>query len=162
MSATSSNSRRTRRLLAGTGAVCLTASLLPLTTGLAFAAPVPITQTNNPPAGGTEIVVFPQRDFVTATGFARLADVARALEALDVRLRRLPDDPARDRLWTVQVARVQAEVDDVARRVPASPELERVRWMVEELRISLFAQPMRTRGPVSEKRILKALDALLS
>jgi ATP-dependent helicase HrpA len=33
--------------------------------------------------------------------------------------------------------------------------------MVEELRISLFAQPMRTRGPVSDKRIFKALDALL-
>jgi len=99
--------------------------------------------------------------FVTATGFARLADVARYLSALDVRLRKLPEDPARDRLWTAQVARVQAEVDDVARRVPPSPGLEQVRWMVEELRISLFAQPMRTRGPVSDKRIGKALDALL-
>ena len=56
---------------------------------------------------------------------------------------------------------MQAEVDDVARRVPPSPALEQVRWMVEELRISLFAQPMRTRGPVSDKRIGKALDALL-
>ena len=99
--------------------------------------------------------------FVTATGYARLADVARALQALDVRLRQLPEDPARDRLHTAQVARVQAEVDDVARRVPPSPELERVRWMVEELRISLFAPTMRTRGPISDKRIYKALDALL-
>ena len=56
---------------------------------------------------------------------------------------------------------MQAEVDDVARRVPPSRGLEQVRWMVEELRISLFAQPMRTRYPVSEKRIYKALDALL-
>ena len=99
--------------------------------------------------------------FVAATGHARLPDVLRCLQALEVRLTRLPDDPARDRLWTAQVARVQAEVDDVARRVPPSPALEQVRWMVEELRISLFAQPMRTRGPVSEKRIGKALDALL-
>ncbi len=104
-------------------------------------------------------LVFP--GFVAATGFARLADVSRYLHALDVRLRKLPEDPARDRLWTAQVARVQAEVDDVARRVPRSPELEQVRWMVEELRISLFGQPMRTRGPVSDKRIFKALDALL-
>ena len=74
-------------------------------------------------------LVFP--GFVAATGFARLADVQRYLQALDVRLRKLPEDPARDRLWTAQVARVQAEVDDVARRVPPSPELERVRWMVE-------------------------------
>jgi hypothetical protein len=70
MSATSSNPGRTRRLLAGAGAACLTASLLPLTTGLANAAPVPITTTNEPPAGGTEVVVFPQRDFVVASGFA--------------------------------------------------------------------------------------------
>ena len=104
-------------------------------------------------------LVFP--GFVTATGASRLADAQRYLSALEVRLRKLPDDPARDRLWTAQVARVQAEVDDVARRVPASPALEQVRWMVEELRISLFAQPMRTRGPVSDKRIYKALDALL-
>jgi ATP-dependent helicase HrpA len=99
--------------------------------------------------------------FVTTTGPARLADVARSLQALDVRLRKLPEDPARDRLHTAQVARVQAEVDDVTRRVPPSPAVDQVRWMVEELRISLFAQPMRTRGPVSDKRIFKALDALL-
>jgi ATP-dependent helicase HrpA len=99
--------------------------------------------------------------FVTRTGFARLADLLRYLQALDVRLRKLPEDPARDRLATAQVARVQAEIDDVARRVPPSPQLDAVRWMVEELRISVFAQPMRTRGPVSDKRIFKALDALL-
>ena len=99
--------------------------------------------------------------FVTETGHARLADVLRYLSALDVRLTKLPDDPARDRLRTAQVARVQAEVDDVARRVPPSPALDQVRWMVEELRISLFAQPLRTRYPVSDKRIFKALDALL-
>ncbi len=99
--------------------------------------------------------------FVTATGYARLADVQRYLQALDVRLGRLPEDPARDRLATATVARVQAEVDDVARRVPPSPELDQVRWMVEELRISLFAPSMRTRSPVSDKRIFRALDALL-
>ena len=99
--------------------------------------------------------------FVTDAGHGRLADLLRYLSAVDVRLRKLPDDPARDRLATAQVARVQAEVDDVARRVPPSPELEQVRWMVEELRISLFAQPMRTRFPVSEKRIYRALDGLL-
>jgi ATP-dependent helicase HrpA len=99
--------------------------------------------------------------FVTATGYARLADVSRYLQALDVRLTRLPEDPARDRLAMARVARVQAEVDDVARRVPPSPQLDRVREMVEELRISLFAPAMRTRFPVSDVRIAKALDALL-
>ena len=99
--------------------------------------------------------------FVTATGRAGLADVLRFLQALEVRLDKLPGDPARDRLSTAQVAQVQREVDDAVARVPPSPERDQLRWMVQELRIGLFAQPMRTRYPVSEKRIHKAIDALL-
>ena len=82
-------------------------------------------------------------------------------QALERRLDKLPEDPARDRLSTAQVARVQGELDDLRRRVPPSPELEQLRWSVEELRISLFAQPMKTRFPVSETRLYKAMDALL-
>ncbi|MCW2615991.1 MAG: ATP-dependent helicase HrpA, partial [Frankiales bacterium] len=99
--------------------------------------------------------------FVTATGRDRLPDLLRYLQALSTRLDKLPGDPARDRLSTAQVAQVQAELDDLARRVPPSPELAQLRWMVEELRIGLFAQPMRTRYPVSDKRLYKAMDALL-
>ena len=40
-----------------------------------------------------------------------------------------------------------------------SAELAAVRWMIEELRVSLFAQDVRTAGPISEQRILRALDA---
>jgi ATP-dependent helicase HrpA len=99
--------------------------------------------------------------FATATGKARLPDLLRYLQALEVRLDKMAADPARDRLNVAVVARVQAELDDLRRRVPPSPELAELRWMVEELRISLFAQPMRTRYPVSEKRLYKAMDALL-
>ena len=99
--------------------------------------------------------------FATATGKARLADLLRYLQALEVRLDKLAADPGRDRLNVAVVARVQGELDDLRRKVPPSPELDELRWMVEELRISLFAQPMRTRYPVSEKRIYKAMDALL-
>jgi ATP-dependent helicase HrpA len=99
--------------------------------------------------------------FATATGSARLPDLLRYLKALEVRLDKLAADPARDRLNVATVARVQAELDDLRRRLPPSPELAELRWMLEELRISLFAQPMRTRYPVSEKRIYKAMDALL-
>jgi ATP-dependent helicase HrpA len=113
-------------------------------------------------------LVFP--DFVTATGRERLGDVLRYLSAMEVRLDKLARDPARDRLATAQVASVQAEVDDVVRRLGAAPNTPgrdtpgagQLRWMVEELRISLFAQPMRTRYPISAKRIYKAIDALMS
>ena len=99
--------------------------------------------------------------FATATGRARLPDLQRYLKALDVRLDKLAVDPGRDRLGVATIARVSAELDDLRRKVPLSPELEELRWMVEELRIGLFAQPMRTRYPVSEKRVYKAMDALL-
>jgi ATP-dependent helicase HrpA len=99
--------------------------------------------------------------FATATGMSRLPDLLRYLQALGVRLDKLAADPARDKLNVAVIQRVQAELDDLRRRVPPSPELAELRWMVEELRISLFAQPMRTRYPVSEKRLYKAMDALL-
>jgi ATP-dependent helicase HrpA len=99
--------------------------------------------------------------FASATGKARLPDLLRYLQALEVRLDKLDADPVRDRLNVAVVARVQAELDDLRRKVPPSPQLDELRWMVEELRISLFAQPMRTRYPVSEKRLYKAMDALL-
>ena len=100
--------------------------------------------------------------FVAGTGRARLADLLRYLQAMEVRLDKLPRDPARDRLATAQVARVQVEVDDARSRMSAGAESEQLRWMVEELRISLFAQPMRTRYPISDKRVYKAIDALLA
>ena len=104
-------------------------------------------------------LVFP--GFVAATGKARLTDLPRYLQALEVRLGKLPADPARDRLSTAQIALVQSELDDLRRRVAPSPELAQLRWSVEELRIGLFAQPMKTRFPVSDKRLYKAMDALL-
>ena len=44
--------------------------------------------------------------------------------------------------------------------VEPSPELTEIRWMIEELRVGLYAHPMRTRYPVSIKRIQKAIDDL--
>jgi ATP-dependent helicase HrpA len=100
--------------------------------------------------------------FVAATGRQRLADLVRYLEGLERRLDRLAEDPTRDRTAMARVAVVQAEYEKDLAKVPAGrpvpAALADVRWMVEELRISLFAQPMRTRYPVSEKRIYKALD----
>ena len=47
-----------------------------------------------------------------------------------------------------------------AYRPNAIAELDRIRWMIEELRVSLFAQQLGTRYPVSEQRIYRAIDAL--
>jgi ATP-dependent helicase HrpA len=63
-----------------------------------------------------------------------------------------------------EVAEVQAEYDDLLGALPAhrrdAPEVQEIRWMIEELRVSLFAQDLKTRYPVSAVRVFRAIDAL--
>jgi ATP-dependent helicase HrpA len=103
-------------------------------------------------------LVYP--GFVAATGRDRLPDLQRYLRGIGYRLEKLPDKLDRDATWAAQVAEVRAAYDDLATRVPASPQLNRIRWMIEELRISLFAQPVGTPQPISDKRIYRAMDEL--
>ncbi|GAA4550866.1 ATP-dependent RNA helicase HrpA [Pseudonocardia xishanensis] len=102
--------------------------------------------------------------FAERAGASRLADVTRYLQAIEIRIDKLRVDPARDAEWTAQVHLVSDEYEaDLAALPPSvdpSPGLVEIRWMIEELRVSLFAHPMRTRYPVSIKRIQKALDSL--
>jgi ATP-dependent helicase HrpA len=103
--------------------------------------------------------------FVTVTGAARLPDVTRYLRAVSRRLEKLPREPSRDREWMARVHQVQADYADTLTELPAGqpvpPALAEVRWMIEELRVSFFAQDLKTRYPVSEQRIYRALDAAL-
>ncbi|WP_214405623.1 ATP-dependent RNA helicase HrpA [Pseudonocardia lacus] len=102
--------------------------------------------------------------FATADGATRLVDVARYLEAVERRIEKLRTDPDRDAAWTAEVRVVAdeyaAEVAALPEGVDPGPELREVRWMIEELRVGLYAHPMRTRYPVSVARIQKAIDAL--
>ncbi|MCC9309319.1 ATP-dependent RNA helicase HrpA [Kitasatospora sp. RB6PN24] len=101
--------------------------------------------------------------FVTATGWQRLADVKRYLIAVDRRLEALPNHPQRDLNNLYKVQEVQRAYGELLAAVPAGQqppeEVRQVRWMIEELRVSFFAQSLGTPAPVSEKRIIKAMDA---
>jgi ATP-dependent helicase HrpA len=103
--------------------------------------------------------------FVTQTGQPRLRDLRRYLRAVQVRLDALPNAVARDQARMAEVAAVQAEVDAWLAAMPPSrrddPSVRQVAWMVEELRVSLFAQQLGTPYPVSAKRIHKAMDSTL-
>jgi ATP-dependent helicase HrpA len=101
-------------------------------------------------------LIFP--GFVTAAGARRLPDVLRYLRAIDRRLERLPDDPYRDRERMQQIQQVEARYVRTRDAHPSNLKIREVRWMIEELRVSFFAQQLGTAYPVSEKRILKALD----
>ncbi|MGZ4604609.1 MAG: ATP-dependent RNA helicase HrpA [Blastococcus sp.] len=104
------------------------------------------------------------RGFVAATGRRRLPDVVRYLTAMAHRLEKLPANAVRDELAMRQVAAVTAEYEQLRAQLPdtGAPDdpVGRIRWMVEELRVGLFAQNVGTPRPVSEQRIYKAIDAL--
>jgi len=104
--------------------------------------------------------------FITVAGLDRLSDLQRYLRAVLRRLDTAPQDTGRD-------AERQAQVDAVTEDWRATLEMlhpaERdtdearaVGWMIEELRVNLFAQHLGTRHPVSDKRIRKALTTLLA
>jgi ATP-dependent helicase HrpA len=97
--------------------------------------------------------------WVTATGRRRLSDVLRYVRAMVVRLDRLPADLARDAERMESVAFVTEAWRRAMDRSP-SPALAEVRWTIEELRVSYFAQALGTSTPVSEKRVLRTIDRL--
>jgi ATP-dependent helicase HrpA len=106
------------------------------------------------------------RGFVASTGRRRLPDVVRYLRGMAHRLEKLPANAVRDELWMAQVAAVAAEYEQLRAQVPATgaPDdpVTRIRWMVEELRVGLFAQVIGTPRPVSEQRVYKAIDQLIA
>ncbi|WP_084718513.1 ATP-dependent RNA helicase HrpA [Streptacidiphilus carbonis] len=102
--------------------------------------------------------------FVAETGQRRLPDLLRYLKAIERRLVKLPEDPHRDRDRTVAVIRMQDAYAELLAQLPPDRRDEdgvlQIRWMIEELRVSLWAQPLGTPYTVSEQRILKAVEAL--
>jgi ATP-dependent helicase HrpA len=100
--------------------------------------------------------------FVSRAGLGRLADIERYLGAVDRRLEKLPTDPRRDLALTQRAQALQQKLDKAEAVAGADRDaLVEVRWMVEELRVSLFAQSLGTRTPVSEERISRAIDRAL-
>jgi ATP-dependent helicase HrpA len=94
-------------------------------------------------------LVYP--GFVSASGAARLPDIARYLRAATQRLERLPDAVAADRDKLAAIHELEGEL----RSRPDAPR--EVAWMLQELRVSQFAQGLGVRGQVSAKRIRRAL-----
>jgi ATP-dependent helicase HrpA len=99
--------------------------------------------------------------FITAAGYSRLSDVERYLTAILRRIDKLPERPARDADWTYAVQGVWEAYEEARAQIGDHPKLVEVRWMIEELRVSYFAQTLKTAYPVSEKRIYRAIDEAL-
>ena len=102
--------------------------------------------------------------FVTATGAAHLGDLTRYLTAIARRLERLPQGVDADRDRMARVHAVQDAYDELRRRLPparaAAADVRDIARLIEELRVSLWAQQLGTPRPVSEQRIYRAIDAV--
>ncbi|WP_034620794.1 ATP-dependent RNA helicase HrpA [Cellulomonas sp. URHE0023] len=94
--------------------------------------------------------------FVSEVGADRLPHLARYLRAARHRLVKAAENPQRDADLAWQVQDVEAAYDDA---VEKGLPVDAVRWQLEELRVSLFAQQLGTPAPVSTTRIKKALAA---
>ncbi len=102
--------------------------------------------------------------FITSTGYRRLPQLTRYLRGIERRLDKLPENPARDAANMAVARRVEQAYRQTLADLPAArrgdPDVTEVRWMLSELRVSLFAQTLGTLAPVSENRILAALSRL--
>ncbi|QPE03837.1 ATP-dependent RNA helicase HrpA [Microbacterium schleiferi] len=100
--------------------------------------------------------------FVSAVGISRLAHYPRYLAALVARTGALAENPGRDRQRLTEYERAAAIYRDAGGTIPpaadAPPTLVHGRWLLEEYRVSLFAQSLGTAEPVSLQRLTKALS----
>lgn len=104
------------------------------------------------------------RNAITVHGMAHLRHLPRYIQAMRIRLEDMNLDPDRDADRQAEIDNAKAYLSNRLRNLPAGREKTRevkdVRWMIEELRVSLFAQRLGTAHAVSLRRIQKAVDKL--
>ena len=102
--------------------------------------------------------------FVQKSGYDRLPDLQRYLQAVDKRIDKLAQDVNRDRAAMLRVEQVQQAYQQLLAKLPKSKpisdEIAEIRYMIEELRVSLFAQQLGTKYQVSDKRILNIIGSV--
>ena len=104
------------------------------------------------------------RHAVTIHGIEHLRHLPRYLQAMRIRLDEMGNDPDKDADRQAEIDNAKAYLDNKLRNLPAgrakSRAVKDIRWMIQELRVSLFAQRLGTAHAVSLRRIQKAVDKL--
>ncbi|MFI6470359.1 ATP-dependent RNA helicase HrpA [Streptomyces sp. NPDC050516] len=122
-----------------------------------------LTLVNNVTDVRNQLAALVPPGFVTKTGLRRLADLMRYLVAVDRRLQQMPTAVQRDTTRMEKVHEMQDEyawlLEQLPQGRPVPQQVLDIRWMIEELRVSYFAHALGTAFPVSDKRIVKAIDA---
>jgi len=102
--------------------------------------------------------------FVADTEYSQLAHFPRYLKAMNVRLEKLRTNTARDAQLMAEWQSAASQFQRTIKNQPMKnldPRMTDFRWMLEELRVSLFAQELRTPMPVSSKRLQKVWESML-
>ena len=101
------------------------------------------------------------KKFILDTPYSQLVHYPRYLKALTVRLDKMRADPGRDGKLMQEWNQAAAEWQRTSSQAKSTDsKLQEYRWMLEELRVSLFAQELRTPMPVSVKRLQKVWESL--
>ncbi|MBZ0096364.1 MAG: DUF3418 domain-containing protein, partial [Sulfuricella sp.] len=104
------------------------------------------------------------KGFLTATPWEQLQHLPRYLKATVRRLEKLSGAVERDAKWTAAIRELwqdyQKRLEKHRKEGISDPELDKFRWMIEELRVSMFAQELKTPYPVSVKRLQKAWEGV--
>ena len=102
-------------------------------------------------------LVYP--GFVRETPAQWLKELPRYLKAVELRFEKLGSQVQKDRVWSTELAglwnQYQARAGKHAQEGKRDPQLELYRWWLEEYRVSLFAQQLGTKAPISDKRLNK-------
>jgi ATP-dependent helicase HrpA len=102
------------------------------------------------------------KNFISATPLERLRRLPVYLKAISIRITKMQENPLKDRAAQVELIQALQVFATAGGELPlptsASGNLVRARWLLEELRVSLFAQTLGTKEPVSLQRIKKALQ----
>tara|TARA_R100000084_G_C4570956_1_gene109207 strand:- start:187 stop:639 length:453 start_codon:yes stop_codon:yes gene_type:complete len=110
----------------------------------------------------SQLSVLMSKWFVRDTPYEKLVHFPRYLKAVQMRIDKLKSDPQRDRQLMADMAPLLIQYQRALNALKGAPDaqLADFRWMLEELRVSLFAQTLRTPMPVSVKRLQKAWSAM--
>lgn len=104
------------------------------------------------------------KGFVSFCGVERLNDLPRYLQALIERLKKSARDLHRDRVLSDKIEDIENKLNGVRSRYQKDrvpKELDEIFWMIEELKVSYFAQTLGVKGPISDKRISHELDRIV-
>ena len=101
--------------------------------------------------------------FIADNEYSQLAHFPRYLKAMNIRLEKLRGNPSRDAQLMAEWQNAASQFQRISKQPGKSndPRMTEFRWMLEELRVSLFAQELRTPMPVSAKRLQKVWESMI-